>query len=98
MWQRSMLIFLFFSLGGYAEAGIQPVRGPMRGESLYSTYCAACHNEQLHWRDKKLVTNWMSLRLEVARWQKITDLGWNDEDISAVAQYLNVRYYHYPAP
>lgn len=96
--QRLTLIILFVLFGGNVEADTQPVRDPTRGELLYSTYCVDCHKEQLHWRDKKLVKDWISLRLEVRRWQKITRLGWNDEDIAAVAQYLNDRYYHYPVP
>jgi mono/diheme cytochrome c family protein len=97
MLRGSILVVLFVLFGNITVAEAQTMHDPQRGELLYSTHCIACHKEQLHWRDKKLVTNWISLRLEVRRWQKITGLGWNDEDISAVAQYLNVRYYHYPA-
>jgi hypothetical protein len=64
---------------------------------LYSTHCIACHSTQVHWRDKKLVTDQDSLQAEVRRWQKISRLGWDDNDIDEVAQYLNARYYHYPA-
>lgn len=94
---RSILVVLFVLPGSFSDAGAQPMRDPARGELLYSTHCIVCHNEQVHWRDKKLVKDWMSLRLEVRRWQKFSGLGWSDEEISAVAQYLNIRYYHYPA-
>jgi mono/diheme cytochrome c family protein len=93
---RSILVVLFVLSGNLAPA--QPVRDPDRGELLYSTHCIACHNEQVHWRDKRLVRNWMSLRAEVDRWQKTSGLRWNGVDIAAVTQYLNARYYHYPAP
>jgi len=98
MFLRSILVMLFVLFGNLAYADTQPMRDPARGELLYSTHCIACHNEQLHWRDKKLVKDWISLRLEVRRWQKFSGLGWNDEDISAVAHYLNSRYYLYPTP
>jgi mono/diheme cytochrome c family protein len=96
MLQRSILVVLFVLFGSLANA--QPVRDPARGELLYSTHCIACHDLQVHWRDKRLVRNWMGLRAEVRRWQKISSLGWNNEDIAAVAQYLNTHYYHYPEP
>lgn len=96
MLQRSIFVVLLVLSGSLANA--QPVRDPARGELLYSTHCIACHDIQIHWRDKQLVSNWTSLRLEVRRWQKFSGLGWSDGDISAVAQYLNTRYYHYPVP
>ncbi|MFA7281609.1 MAG: hypothetical protein WC100_16100 [Sterolibacterium sp.] len=67
-----------------------------RGELLYSTYCNACHAEQVHWRDKRLVTDWSSLREEVARWQNNGKAEWSEDDIDVVARYLNQLHYHYP--
>ena len=98
MLQRTMLVALLVLSGNLADANAQLLRDPARGELLYSTYCIACHNEQMHWRDKKLVRNWKSLLAEVRRWQRTGGLGWNDADNAAVARYLNARYYHYPAP
>lgn len=98
MLRRSMIVVLFALFCHFPAAIAQPVRDPARGELLYSTHCIACHNLQLHWRDKKLVRSWNGLRAEVRRWQKTSGLGWNNEDISAVTRYLNDRYYHYPAP
>jgi len=68
------------------------------GELLYSTHCGACHTTQVHWRDKKLATDWASLKAQVTRWQANTRLGWNDGEIAEVAGYLNRRYYHFPEP
>lgn len=64
-----------------------------RGELLYATNCIACHTEQVHWRDRKLVRDWNSLGEQVRRWQEAASLGWRDDDILAVALYLNDRYY-----
>lgn len=69
-----------------------------RGELLYSTHCIACHSSQLHWRDRKLATNWVTLKAEVDRWQTTSGLMWSDDDVLEVAQYLNVRHYHFPSP
>jgi mono/diheme cytochrome c family protein len=88
-------------------AGLGGIAGPtlaqakpdlLRGELLYSTHCIACHNAQLHWRDKKVAKDWSSLQAEVERWQKITGLGWREEDVTGVARYLNGLYYRFPEP
>ncbi len=79
-------------------AGAQPAKELTRGELLYSTHCIACHSVQLHWRDKKQVTDWNSLRVEVRRWQERAGLGWNDDDVAEVARYLNALHYRYPLP
>ena len=67
-----------------------------RGELLYSTHCIGCHTAQAHWRDKKLATNWSSLRTEVQRWQATAMLQWSEEDVRDVTQYLNDTFYRFP--
>lgn len=89
---------LFILFANFADADIQQVQGPTRGELLYSTHCIACHSAQVHWREKKLATDWTTLRSEVRRWQAVLGLGWDDHDVTLVAQYLNALYYHYPTP
>ncbi len=96
MLRRSIPVALFILFGSLTNVDAQPMRDATRGELLYSTHCIACHSTQVHWRDKKLVTNWTSLRTEVGRWQKSTGLGWGDDDVAAVTRYLNALYYHYP--
>jgi hypothetical protein len=66
-----------------------------RGELLYSTYCNACHTSTIHWRKRRLVTDWESLKAQVNRWQAYNQLGWNEEEILDVALYLNVSYYDF---
>ena len=75
-----------------------PGSDPSRGELLYTTHCIGCHSSQMHWRDKKLATDWASLKAQVARWQTNTGLGWSDEEIADVTRYLNTRYYHFQSP
>lgn len=68
---------------------------PTRGELLYTTRCIACHNSQMHWRDKRLATDWASLQAQVRRWQGVAKLGWNEDDILEVTRHLNERIYRY---
>ncbi|WP_298828487.1 hypothetical protein [uncultured Piscinibacter sp.] len=71
-------------------------RAQSRGELLYGTHCIACHSTQMHWRDKRLATDWASLKAQVRRWQGVAQLGWSEEDILEVARHLNERIYRYP--
>jgi len=98
MLRRLILALLFVLLEHPADAEVQPARDATRGELLYSTHCIACHSTQVHWREKKLVTDWAGLQSEVRRWQGVSGLGWSNEDIAAVARYLNTLHYRYPAP
>ena len=72
--------------GAYAQS---------RGQLLYSTHCISCHTSELHWRDKKVATDWKSLRFQVRRWQGNAGLGWSEDDIQEVTRYLNESIYRY---
>jgi mono/diheme cytochrome c family protein len=96
MLRRSILAGLFVLFGHFADAGAQAMPDATRGDLLYSTHCIACHSVQVHWREKSVVTDWTSLRLQVRRWQGNAELGWSDGDIAEVARYLNDLHYRYP--
>jgi mono/diheme cytochrome c family protein len=68
-----------------------------RGELLYSTYCVSCHTTEVHWREKKLATDWVSLNAQVRRWQSNAGLGLGEDDVAAIGRYLNDLYYHFAA-
>ncbi len=74
----------------------QPRETLARGELLYNAHCVACHTTQIHWRGKKLVADWASLKGQVKLWQANDGLGWSDADITSVALYLNKLHYGYP--
>lgn len=89
----AMICLLFTGYGqDYAQAGY----GETRGELLYTTYCIACHDTKIHWREQRLAKDWRSLKVEVARWQHNMGLGWSESEIIDVARYLNTVYYHFP--
>jgi two-component SAPR family response regulator len=69
-----------------------------RGQLLYDTHCIACHNEQVHWRERKLATDWPSLVNEVRRWQVAGRLQWSEADVEQVARHLNETIYRYATP
>lgn len=93
-WLRLLLVAsLLAATQAVAQTAAKP--GESRGELLYSTYCIACHTSEVHWRDRKLVTDWVSLKAQVRRWQTNAGAGWSESDIVEVTRHLNERYYHF---
>jgi hypothetical protein len=68
------------------------------GRKLYEVSCDACHNANVHWRDKRLVDSWPTLVQQVKRWQRNSNQRWEPADITDVAAYLNERFYHLQCP
>ena len=78
-----------------ALAPLLPAGAESRGELLYATHCIACHTSQVHWRDKRVATDWSSLKAQVRQWQKSASLAWPDRDILNVTRYLNESIYRF---
>jgi mono/diheme cytochrome c family protein len=96
MTKKWILAAWLVSLAIPAVANAQPKGDTPGGELLYTTHCIACHNDKIHWRDKKIARDWTSLNAQVWHWQGVAGLAWSGGDIVEVARYLNDRYYHYP--
>jgi mono/diheme cytochrome c family protein len=71
---------------------------PSRGRLLYETHCVACHNSQMHWRDRRIARDWPGLVEQVRAWQARASLGWSEGDIVEVARHLNDTIYRFPRP
>jgi len=84
---------LYAALAVLAQSSDQPPSS--QGALLYDRHCIACHSTQIHWREKKLATDWASLVHQVRRWQANTGLGWSDEEVDDVARYLNSTIYKF---
>ena len=95
---KQLAFALCLFCGIHALAYAQPKHDESRGELLYSTHCNACHTSEIHWRKQKLATDWNSLKVQVRRWQADIGLSWSEEEITDVAQYLNLRHYGFPIP
>lgn len=85
-------------LVGATVLGSTAARAQSRGERLYTTHCALCHTTQVHWRERRLATDWNSLQAQVTRWQTMGRLNWSPEDIAAVTEYLNESFYGFKSP
>lgn len=83
------LLLIACAAGAHAQAS------PSRGQLLYTTHCIECHTTQMHWRDRRQARDWDTLRTWVRHWQGESRLQWTDEDVDAVARYLNDTVYHF---
>ncbi|MGV3572826.1 MAG: c-type cytochrome [Ramlibacter sp.] len=78
-----------------AAAQAQPAV-PGRGELLYANHCIECHTAQMHWRTLRLARDWDTLKAQVRRWQGVARLNWDEQEVDAVAGYLNDTIYGFP--
>ena len=92
-WFYGLFFFILNATPAFAENGIKT--DTVRGAMLYDNHCIQCHNQQIHWRKKNIVTDWTSLIAQVDRWQRASGLVWSKTDIEEVSRYLNGMYYHY---
>lgn len=87
---RSTVAVVFGALAPMLQACAES-----RGELLYATHCIACHTSEMHWRDNRVATDWLSLKAQVRRWQGVASLAWTERDILEVTQYLNESIYRF---
>ncbi len=64
-----------------------------RGQGLYENHCQSCHESWAHTREGRKVTSMNELRRRVAAWSTHAGLGWSDEEIGDVADYLARTFY-----
>lgn len=65
------------------------------GLLLYDTYCISCHTTEVHWRQNRLATDWITLKGQIDRWQTTIGQRWNRQQIDDVARYLNDQFYKF---
>lgn len=66
-----------------------------RGQLLYQNHCTACHESNVHIRDRKKARNLADITMWVTNWSQYRKLGWSTEEIRSVRDYLNEAYYKY---
>jgi mono/diheme cytochrome c family protein len=96
-WRTLAVLSAFLLVSGVLAQGAPTGGDETTGRALYNAQCNGCHRTQIHWRDKKIVEDWPSLLREVRRWQQNSGLAWSDDEVLAVARYLNATWYRFPA-
>ena len=66
-----------------------------RGQEAYQTYCVKCHTDEVYTRENHFVKSLDALRKQVVRCKDANDIPWFDEDVDAVVQFLNTKYYKF---
>ena len=67
------------------------------GAALHEAHCTRCHGADLYTRQNRMVNSYAGLRKRVQQCELMAELGWFDEEVEAVAAYLNDTYYKFPA-
>jgi hypothetical protein len=67
------------------------------GEALYKANCLGCHKDEVMTRAERRVKDIAQLDSQVRLCDANLNLQWMDDDIEAVAKYLNLHFYHFPA-
>lgn len=88
--------------GVWLLAGCTGIAGPAwsaelpnleRGRLLYENHCVVCHTPKVHRRIPPLPIDIKELRQIVSAWAKGEQLGWSEEEIADVVEYLNTTHY-----
>ncbi|MCU0833079.1 MAG: cytochrome c [Chromatiaceae bacterium] len=68
---------------------------PTPGQPLYEAHCLGCHGPEVYTREDRKVTSLPGLQRQVQRCELALGLKWFDDEIGAVADYLNESYYRF---
>ena len=91
---RWAVALALLAAGGPGAQGAEPARGA----TLYDARCGSCHDRGVHQRASRTAKNYAALRASVVRWDRELGAAWRADEIDAVTNYLNERYYRYPCP
>jgi cytochrome c5 len=81
--------------GDNSMAQENPERAKSRGQLLYENHCKTCHESMVHIREQRRAKSVQDIQYWVGRWSNELDVEWSADEIEAVANYLNDRFYHY---
>ena len=66
-----------------------------RGQALYENHCQFCHESWTHEKVGSRNTSIHALRQRVAAWSIHSGLGWGNDEIDDVTDYLNRHFYRF---
>lgn len=83
-------ILLAAALGGPAQAS-----DAAKGKTLHQANCLSCHGTEVYTRSNRMIRSMDSLVTQVNRCNVNLGTGWFDDEVEAVARYLNENYYRF---
>lgn len=88
------LALLLFGVAAAEDAQVEA----QVGHALYQENCLGCHKDEVMTRADRRVKNLTQLDSQVRLCDSNLNLQWMDDDIEAVAKYLNTHFYKFPTP
>lgn len=67
----------------------------IRGEVYSDANCETCHSSDIYTRPNRRVNTYPRLEAQVEMCNTMLDVGWFPDEVSAVATYLNQKYYKF---
>jgi mono/diheme cytochrome c family protein len=92
---RPTLGLVIFVCNAWWPIALAQTESPLRGMELYSNHCTVCHTSQAHIRENRKGKSLPEVEAWIRRWASELQLNWGNEEVKAVLQYLNARYYKY---
>ncbi|TJY59802.1 cytochrome c [Sinimarinibacterium sp. CAU 1509] len=65
------------------------------GQELHDTNCTSCHDTSVYTRDNRRVKDLDGLHKQVLHCEQANSLAWSEQDVDAVASFLNKNYYKF---
>ena len=66
-----------------------------RGRALYENHCQVCHTPGVHSRANRLAITRAEVRDITENWQRQQALGWSEQEINDVVEFLNQTRYRF---
>lgn len=80
-------VVLLASAGGVVAQDLE------RGQMLYENHCQECHDSVVHVRETREASTRADVRRRIVSFARFLELGWGEDEVTDVLNYLNARYY-----
>lgn len=91
----TLRLFALVFFGAFSAMPLTSQADEADGKLIYETYCISCHTTQVHWRQNRLATDWITLKGQVERWQTTIGQRWTFQQLDDVTRYLNGQFYQF---
>lgn len=83
-----------FTFSSYAQAE-KNIELYEHGQEAHEAHCNKCHTDAVYTRKNRFVKSMDALSKQVKRCKEGNSIAWFDEDVEAVAHFINEKYYKF---